>query len=133
MASRSSRAAAAPDEVLAWLRDEHAGVAELAVWVRSALLAAEPDLGERIYRGWGGVGYHHPDAGYVCAIFPRDGEVRLLFEHGARLADPDGVLEGDGTQTRYLTVREPGGGTADAVTAVLGRAVTWSLANRSRR
>lgn len=133
MASRSGRAAAGPDEVLAWLRDEHGDTAALAAWVRGVLLAAEPDLGERIYRGWDGVGYHHPDAGYVCAIYPRDREVRLLFEHGARLADPDGVLDGDGTQTRYVTVRKPDDGTADAITAVLGRAITWSLANRSRR
>jgi hypothetical protein len=80
---------------------------ELALWVREAVLAAEPDLSERVYRGWDGVGFRHPDAGYICAIYPRDAEVRLLFEHGTRLDDAEGLLEGDGTQTRYVTVRAP--------------------------
>jgi hypothetical protein len=44
-------------------------------------------------------------AGYVCGIFPRAGEVRLLFEHGAALADPEGIFTGGGTQTRYLALR----------------------------
>ncbi len=41
---------------------------ELALWVRARVLAAEPDLEERVYEGWGGVGFRHPDGGYVCAI-----------------------------------------------------------------
>jgi hypothetical protein len=80
---------------------------ELAVRTRDAVLAADPDLSERLYPGWRGVGYRHPEAGYVCGIFPQpDGEVRLLFEHGAALPDPDGVLQGSGTQTRYVVVGE---------------------------
>jgi hypothetical protein len=71
------------------------------------VLAADPDLSERLYPGWRGVGYRHPEAGYVCGLFPQpDGELRLLFEHGATIADPEGVLEGPGTQTRYIIARE---------------------------
>ncbi len=78
-----------------------------ALRLREAVLAADPDLTEKLYLGWRGVGYGHPEAGYVCAIFPRsDGELRLLFEHGATLADPDAVLEGSGTQTRHIVVSE---------------------------
>jgi hypothetical protein len=69
------------------------------------VLASDPDLSEKGYPGWRGVGYRHPDAGYVCGIFPQPGgELRLLFEHGAALADPEGLLQGSGTQTRYLVV-----------------------------
>jgi hypothetical protein len=82
------------------------------VRTRDAVLAADPDLSERLYPGWRGVGYRHPEAGYICGIFPQpDGEVRLLFEHGAAMPDPERLLEGAGTQTRYLVVRagtEPG-------------------------
>jgi hypothetical protein len=71
------------------------------------VLAADPDLTEHVYEGWRGVGYRHPEAGYVCGIFPQaGGEVRLLFEHGASLQDPEGVLQGSGSQTRYLVVAE---------------------------
>jgi hypothetical protein len=79
---------------------------ELALRLRDAVLAADPDLSERLYPGWRGVGYRHPEAGYVCGIFPQaDREVRLLFEHGTSLPDPDRVLEGSGTQTRHIVVR----------------------------
>jgi hypothetical protein len=77
--------------------------------VRELVLASESDLTERVYLGWDGIGFRHPVAGYVCAIYPREKEqeVRLLFEHGARLEDPERLLEGDGAQTRFIRVREP--------------------------
>jgi hypothetical protein len=88
-----------------FLAERHADVLELALWVRAVVVAAEPDLTERVYRGWDGIGFRHPEAGYVCAIFPQPDHVRLLFEHGVRLTDPDGLLEGAGTQTRHVTIR----------------------------
>jgi hypothetical protein len=115
-----------PEEVLAFVRERHAGVAELALWVRGVVLAAEPDLSERVYLGWDGIGYRHPEGGYVCAIYPRDEEVRLLFEHGVRLEDPDGLLEGQGNQTRYVTVRAP---SHDLGTGI-GRLVRDAVAER---
>lgn len=72
--------------------------------MRERVLRAEPDFEERVYTGWQGVGFHHPETGYVCAIYPRSTGVVLLFEHGAELADPDGVLLGDGKQTRFIHV-----------------------------
>ena len=94
------------DETTAYLRTEHPVASELALAVRDVVLTAEPDLTERVWAGWDGIGFHHPDGGYVCAIFPRrDGSVRLLFEHGHHLADPAGLLEGGGSQTRHVTLR----------------------------
>jgi hypothetical protein len=37
-------------------------------------------------------------------VFPRASDVRLVFEHGARLFDPEGVLEGTTKQTRHVTL-----------------------------
>jgi hypothetical protein len=73
-----------------FLAERHPEALELALWVRELLLAAEPDLSERVYQGWDGIGFRHPDAGYICAIYPRAADVRLLFGHGVRLDDPDG-------------------------------------------
>lgn len=64
-----------------------------------------PDAEERAYAGWHAIGYRHPKAGCFCGIFPCEGEVRLLFEHGAALPDPDGVLTHGGAQTRYVPLR----------------------------
>lgn len=73
----------------------------LRTMVRAILTNPE----ERVYAGWGGLGYHDARAGYVCGIFPQKGSVRLLFEHGASLADPDRLFTGGGTQTRYIEFR----------------------------
>ena len=97
---------ATQDEVLAYLRSEHPGVYDVAAWARRAVLDADPDLAERIFRGWRGVGFRHPEAGFVCALYERDGGLVLLFEHGATMADPDSVLRGGGTQTRFLAIDE---------------------------
>jgi hypothetical protein len=63
-----------PKDVRDFLRDSHPGLAGLALWVREAVLAGEADLTERVYHGWDGIGFRHPDAGYVCAIYPRERE-----------------------------------------------------------
>jgi hypothetical protein len=91
-------------------------------------VAGEPDLTERVYRGWDGIGFRHPDAGYVCAIYPRqqEQEVRLLFEFGVRLPDPGRLLEGDGTQTRFIRVRQPD----ERLAAAIGRYVHEAVAER---
>ena len=117
------------DAVRAYLEQRHPAVADLALWVRDVVRRAEPDFTERVYEGWDGIGFRHPDAGYVCAIYPRDdaGAVRLLFEQGAALEDPDGVLEGDGRQTRHMVIAEPGDGTEDLIARYVHAAVARRL------
>ena len=95
-----------PEEIRTYLAETHPEALDLALWVRERVQEADPDLTERLYRGWDGVGFRHPDAGYVCAIYPRGDEVRLLFEHGARVDDPYGVLTGEGSQVRFIAIRE---------------------------
>ena len=69
---------------------------------RSALplLTLRPDLDAKARFGWGSVNYRHPRAGFVCAIFPMEDHVSLVFEHGRLLSSP--LLEGDGKQVRYI-------------------------------
>jgi hypothetical protein len=114
-------------EALDYLRSEHGAAYELAAWVREAVLAADPDLVERVYRGWRGVGFRHPDAGYVCGIFPREDGVELLFERGASLPDPEGILRGDGTQTRFVHVIEPDPALREQIGAYVQQAVAQRL------
>ena len=74
------------DDVLAFLRELEPRTWRLAAWRRERVRAADPDLAERVYRGWKGLGFRHPEAGYVCAVFPRTDWAVLLFEHGAALS-----------------------------------------------
>lgn len=115
-----------PPATRAYLRERHPDVLELALWARALVLAAEPDLTERVYPGWDGIGFRHPEAGYVCAVFPQPDTVRLLFEHGVRLDDPAGVLEGDGAQTRHVTVAAAD----DALAPILAQLVRDAVAER---
>jgi hypothetical protein len=121
------------DGVERYLREEHPATAELALWTRDRVRVAEPDFVERVYRGWQGIGFRHPEAGLVCAVYPRSEWVVLLFEHGASMADPDHVLEGDGSQTRFVRVREPSDGTAALIHRLVQQAVAERLLYRAEK
>ena len=90
------------------LLSEHPdAVAATAQRLRAVLLDAHPQLEERVRRGWHSINYRDPVAGFVCALFPTADRVQLVFEHGARLPDPDGRLTGTGRQVRALEFRTP--------------------------
>lgn len=70
-----------------------------------ALVRAElPEASEYVYQGWRLIGYRIPK--YVCFIAPQEHEVRLGFEYGVSMRDPHGILEGGGTQVRYIPYRD---------------------------
>jgi hypothetical protein len=58
---------------------------------------------------WGALSYHRPEVGgrvkgAVCLIVTRRGQVRLDFIHGIRLADPAGLLRGEGVSKRFVPI-----------------------------
>jgi hypothetical protein len=59
---------------------------------------------------WGGLSYHRPQVGgrvkgAVCQIVVKRGQARLDFIHGIRLADPQGLLQGDQVSKRFIPIR----------------------------
>jgi hypothetical protein len=82
---------------------------ELVNELRSLVKEAIPNVREAVYTGWKLIGYRvkkgRSDA-YFCFIAPFPNRIMLGFEYGIQLFDPELRLEGDGTQVRYLTVRE---------------------------
>jgi hypothetical protein len=120
----AGRTGPAPEPERAALLAEHTDeVAAVTEWLREMVLGALPDASERVYRGWHGFGYHHPEAGYVCAVFPRADEVLLAFERGVELEDPDGLLEGDGRTVRWARVTTPGEPPSDRLVQLIDAAV----------
>ena len=81
----------------------------LANQLRALVKETIPNVKEAVYPGWKLIGYRvkkgRSDA-YFCFIAPFENRIMLGFEYGVQLFDPDLWLEGDGTQVRYLTVRE---------------------------
>ena len=63
-----------------------------------------------------------PGQGAVCQVVVKGEKVRLDFIHGIRLADPCGLLQGDGVSKRFVPI----GAAADAerpkVTALIRQA-----------
>ena len=78
---------------------------ELRVLVKETV----PQVNEAVYPGWKLIGYRAKQgrrSAYFCFIAPFDNRIMLGFEYGIQLFDPELRLEGEGTQVRYLTVRE---------------------------
>lgn len=75
-------------------------------WVgslRTLVRAAAPEAQERVYSGWRLIAYEHK--GLFCYIAPLKNGVNLGFYRGARLPDPDGLLEGTGKGLRHVKIR----------------------------
>lgn len=75
--------------------------------LRGLIKEEVPEASERANGGWHSINYRHPTQGYFCGIFPRTEKVILVFEYGILLPDPDGILEGEGSQVREYVVRDP--------------------------
>lgn len=103
--------------VAQFLADYHPNVQELANLLRAVMQQALPDAREAAYLGWRLIGYRVPktsgskSAGkkdvYVGYIAPLESHVSLGFEWGILMDDPDKILEGQGKQVRYITIRTP--------------------------
>ncbi len=106
MKKRSSRKGAdrvIPEDILAAHTIEVRAMAET---LRKLVLATVPNAIELAYPVWHGIGYRHPESGYFCGIFPQKDSVKLGFEFGVLLPDPDRLLEGTGRQVRYVNIKD---------------------------
>jgi hypothetical protein len=70
--------------------------------LREIILETAPGALEKANRGWRSISYRDKQVGYFCGIFPFEDHVDLIFEFGVLLPDPDGILQGDAKQVRYL-------------------------------
>ena len=80
-------------------------VARMARALRAVVGTAAPDAEEAVQEGWATIGYRIER--HFLTIAPRDGFVRLRFEAGLELPDPDRILEPGGKRCARLVFREP--------------------------
>ena len=94
-----------PDEFVAAYSPE---LQELANALRVLVRETLPDVVEGVNAGWGLLSYRVP-SGKTTVYFGyigMDGDhAHLGFEYGILLPDPKHLLQGQGTQVRYLTIR----------------------------
>jgi hypothetical protein len=95
-----------PDEFLSSFPST---IQSLANELRALVKETVPNVNEAVYPGWKLIGYRAKQgrrSAYFCFIAPFENRIMLGFEYGIQLFDPELRLEGEGTQVRYLTVRE---------------------------
>jgi hypothetical protein len=122
-----------PDEFLSAFPPE---IQKLANELRALVKETVPNVKEAVYTGWKLIGYRvkqgRRDA-YFCFIAPFENRVMLGFEYGVQLFDPNLWLEGDGTQVRYLTVREQQDIESEVFRAFIAEAAQIALQRKSSK
>lgn len=79
-------------------------VREVAMRPRDLIVAVVPTAIEQVDPAAKivGYGFGRRYADLVCAITPQRSYVNLMFADGARLPDPEGLLEGTGKRARHV-------------------------------
>jgi hypothetical protein len=103
---RSSKPAITPEKFLAAQSSETQHIANA---IRAFIKRTIPDVIERVYVGWGVIGYRvrrEKREAYIAYINPHEDFATIGFEYGAALDDPDGLLENENLkQVRFITFR----------------------------
>jgi len=122
-----------PEELLAPFppaRRETAGA------LRAIVRRAVPDAIEAVRPGWRLIGYNVPDgrrAPYFAFVWPELEHVHLGFEHGIFMNDPDGALQGNTRQIRWVTLTRPDEIRPQILERLVREAARVALLSRSER
>ena len=97
---------------------------------RAALRKRLPSAHEMVYDNYNffviGYGPTERPSEAILSIAAAANGVGVCFIHGAKLADPDGLLSGAGKQTRFLRIPSPAVLNRPPVRALLQRAIARS-------
>ena len=107
-------------------------VRRLVERLRTLITETVPPATEHPYPVWHSIGYRHPQQGYFCGIFPQQDQVKVGFEYGLLLPDPEGLLQGSGKRVRYMHVLNLGELKEDALKALLLAAINLPKLSTSR-
>ncbi len=107
-------------------------VRRLVERLRTLITGTVPPATEHPYPVWHGIGYRHPQQGYFCGIFPQQDQVKVGFEYGLLLPDPEGLLQGSGKRLRYMHVHNLGELREDALKALLLAAINLPKLDTAR-
>lgn len=113
-----------------------AGIQALAGHLRALIRQTIPNVAEAVYSGWRLIGYRVPDgrrSWYFCYIAPFEERITSGFEYGVLLSNDVGMLEGTGTQVRYVTIREPDDIREQELTALIAEAAAVAATVRRGR
>ncbi len=98
---------------------------------RAKIVKVVPGAVERLRPGWGLIGYNAP--AYFAFIVPAEDHVKIGFERGVELWDPEALLEGTGKQVRYVVIGSRRALQSAALTALLRQAAALGSRESARR
>ena len=86
-------------------------LSEIAEYLRDMVRSTFPAVIEKMIIGWKVIGYRLPyenKSMYFCCIAPqkKENDVLLGFEYGIAMRDPKKIMEGKGTQVRFVRMRK---------------------------
>src|SRR5687767_13694241 len=91
------------DEIETFLGSQPPALRRLMKAARATIKILVPSAAEGVRVGWWLLGFSAPR--YFAFVAPAEDEVRIGFEHGVLLDDQWGLLEGTGSQVRWIRVR----------------------------
>lgn len=106
-------------------------VRALAQATRKHIMCTVPQASEKLRSGWGLIGYNAP--AYFAFIDVSHRHVRIGFEWGVLLPDPQRRLQGTGSQVRYVSIESPQVLRDPAIRDLLREAAMLEPPKRSRR
>ncbi len=89
-------------------------VRQWTITLRRLVRAAVPGVSERVYLGWRVIAFSRGQittgksaqmSKMFCGLAPLKDSVGLYFHRGAKLPDPEGLLEGAGKGMRHVKIR----------------------------
>jgi len=94
-----------------FLRGYRQNLREITNDVRDLVRSTFPEAIEKVYTGWKLIGYRLPDGKkgrYFCCVVPqkKENDVLLGFEYGIAMQDPRNLMEGKGTQVRFVRIKK---------------------------
>jgi hypothetical protein len=93
-----------------FLRGYPKNLVDIVERLRDLVRSTFPDASEKVYTGWKLLGYRLPDGKkgrYFCCVVPqkKENDVLLGFQYGIVMHDPKHLMEGKGTQVRFVRVK----------------------------
>ena len=122
-----------PAALIKFLKPYDPAIRDLALKVRAAVLEVMAPCHENIYDAYSAVAMGYGlserlrDGIFHVAVYPK--HVNLGFNYGATLADPEGILLGNGKQIRHITIKSLDDLTRPAIHSYLHRARDVAIAD----
>jgi hypothetical protein len=86
-----------------WIAEQDESLQSLLRAARRLVRSAAPRAAERVYPGWNALGFR---SGYLfCVVYPYRDAVKIAFERGDELEDPEGLLQQTGKRMKFVLIR----------------------------